>query len=541
MLQDAMVLVYINIVNLLYAYNKHKKGILMSEALPTDRALSTSELDMLRQQQENILTHIRTFVQGSALSLDLYGAEKELFKLVLTLGRALLGEVIARHGSGKVDHVANASGQRLPYQDDKKTSYLSIFGLLEINRAYYWQKDCEGICPLDARINLPQRRYSYLLDDWTQSMITEEPFDKAVGRVSKIFGIPVTKLGQENVAREAGGKFDDFYQQNPVIDQTTEGSHIGIEADGKGVRMIPSEKPQAEEVKEKVARRGKGEKSGGLRKMATATADFTFNPQARTAEEMVGLLMRDLPHQPTTTGAQEKPRIALNTTVAASMAGKQVAIDALLERVRKRDPSGKKKIIALMDGDPALELMMEARLRADGMFHRVDAMILDIMHAMEYLWDAGTALYGEKSRERVPWVKKHALEILKGNVGYVIGGLRITLAKRTLTASRVKTLNKTITYFENHQHMMQYDQYLAAGYPIATGIIEGTCGSLIKDRADRSGSRWSSIGAQAVLNERAIMKNNDWDDFWNYHMKTEKERLYGHFTITNTGKKVNQN
>ena len=134
-----------------------------------------------------------------------------------------------------------------------------------------------------------------------------------------------------------------------------------------------------------------------------------------------------------------------------------------------------------------------------------------------------------------------ALEILSGNVGYVIGGLRITLAKRKLKPAQVATLNRSITYFENHKHMMNYGRYLADGYPIATGIIEGTCGSLIKDRADRSGSRWSSIGAQAVLNERAIMKNGDWDIFWNYHMKTENQRLYGRFTISNTRKKVNQN
>ncbi len=75
--------------------------------------------------------------------------------------------------------------------------------------------------------------------------------------------------------------------------------------------------------------------------------------------------------------------------------------------------------------------------------------------------------------------------------------------------------------------MMAYDRYLAAGYPIATGLIEGTCGSLIKDRADRSGSRWSSEGVQVVLNLRAVMKNGDWHDYWNYYMETERERLYG--------------
>lgn len=503
--------------------------------------VSLCELEALHQRQHDIFKQLGSFVRDNALRTDLYNAEKELFPMLLTLGKAFLDEFIARHGTGKVVEVVGAEGELLPYQGDKKTTYLSIFGEVEIWRAYYWRKGHEGICPLDVRLNLPARRYSYLLDDWVQRTIVEEPYDKAVERFNKILGIPVSKLGQECVAREAGVKFDDFYQQKPAFDEKTEGSHIGIEADGKGVRMIASEKPETKEAKHKPVRRGKGEKSGGLRKMAVATVDFTFIPQARTPEEMVRLLMRELSQQPATTNGGANPRIALNATVAANMAGKQAAIDAVIERVLKRDPSGKKKIIVLMDGDPALEEQMMKRLRAAGMADRIDAVVLDIMHAMEYLWDAGTALYGERARERVPWIRKHALEMLKGNVGYVIGGLRITLTKKKLKPTQYATLKRSITYFANHKHMMRYDQYLASGYPVATGLIEGTCGSLIKDRADRSGSRWSSIGAQAVLNERAIMKNGDWESFWKYHMKTEKGRLYGRFTITPCENNVNQN
>lgn len=502
--------------------------------------VSICELESLHQQQDDMFNRMRSFVRDDALRTDLYSCEKELFRMLLTLGKVFINEALAWHGTGKVAEVVDADGQRLRYHDDKKTTYLSIFGEVEIWRAYYWIKGHEGICPLDARINLPSRRYSYLLDDWVQGTIVEEPYDKAVERFSKIFGIPVSKLGQEHVAREAGVKFDAFYRQKPAFDEKTEGTHIGLEADGKGVRMIASEKPEIKEAKDKPVRRGKGEKSGGLRKMAVATVDFTFNPEARTPEEMVRMLMREVPQQPLTNQAEANPRIALNATVAASMAGKQAAIDAALDRLRKRDPSGRKKIVILMDGDPALEEQMMARLRSAGMADRIEAVILDIMHAMEYLWDAGTALYGERARDRVPWVRKHALQMLKGNVGYVIGGLRITLTKRKLKLTQDRTLKKVITYFENHKHMMNYDRYLAAGYPIATGLVEGTCGSLIKDRADRSGSRWSSIGAQAVLNERAIMKNGDWEAFWKYHMNTEKERLYGRFTINSFGKKVNQ-
>jgi hypothetical protein len=123
-------------------------------------------------------------------------------------------------------------------------------------------------------------------------------------------------------------------------------------------------------------------------------------------------------------------------------------------------------------------------------------------------------------------VREHALAILEGRVGRVIGGLRQILSKQELRSSQKKALNKAITYYENHRHMMAYDRYLATGYPIATGLIEGTCGSLIKDRADRSGSRWSSEGVQAVLNLRAVTKNGDWDEYWTYYMASEHERLY---------------
>ncbi len=78
--------------------------------------------------------------------------------------------------------------------------------------------------------------------------------------------------------------------------------------------------------------------------------------------------------------------------------------------------------------------------------------------------------------------------------------------------------------------MMCYDCYLVLGYPIDTGFIEGACRSLIKDRADRSGSLWSAVGIQAVLNLRAVMKNGDCDDYWNYYMVSERKRLYGNLS-----------
>lgn len=492
-------------------------------------------LEGLYVKQREIFEQISGYVQGQALGQDLYSVEKELFKRLLRLGHAFLSEVIARRGTGKADGPVEVGDEVLPYHLDKERTYLSIFGEVAINRAYYWRQGKKGYYPLDAELNLPSRRYSYLLSEWVQSIVVEEPYDKAVQRVARLLGIPVSKLGQENVAREAGAHFAEFYRQKPIFAAETEGSVIGVQADGKGVRMISSEKP--EKGKEEKARRGKGEKSGGLRRMAVATADFTFNPSPRSPEEMVEVLMKEnveqrraesrAERQKRRINGEEEPRRALNVQVAAGMDGKQQAFEELAERVQKRDPEGEKKIMVLLDGEKALEDQLHVSFTEAGLEDRIDAVVLDIIHAMDYLWEAGTALYGEKGKERTPWVREHALAILEGRVGRVIGGLKQILTKQQeLRSSQKKALERAITYFENHGDMMAYDRYLAAGYPIATGLIEGTCGSLIKDRADRSGSRWSSEGVQAVLNLRAVTKNGDWDEYWTYYMASEHERLY---------------
>ena len=140
----------------------------------------------------------------------------------------------------------------------------------------------------------------------------------------------------------------------------------------------------------------------------------------------------------------------------------------------------------------------------------------------------GTALYGEKGSPRIRWVEAKLYTLLDGKVSTLIGGLRqrLTQNQDQLTQTQKKALKKTITYFDNHQHMMHYDVYLHKGYPIATGVVEGTCGSLVKDRMEQSGMRWSIDGAQAVLAQRAVMKNGDWKDFFTYYIDAERDRLY---------------
>ena len=116
--------------------------------------------------------------------------------------------------------------------------------------------------------------------------------------------------------------------------------------------------------------------------------------------------------------------------------------------------------------------------------------------------------------------------LLDGHVGRVIGGFKQRCTKSALTPSQNSALSKAITYFENHRHMMDYATYLAKGYPIGTGLIEGACGYLVKNRMEGSGMRWSRVGAEAILQQRAVKKNGDWRDFWSFHIDSERDRLY---------------
>tara|TARA_Y100000294_G_C8510347_1_gene318514 strand:- start:28 stop:1032 length:1005 start_codon:yes stop_codon:yes gene_type:complete len=307
-------------------------------------------------------------------------------------------------------------------------------------------------------------------------------------------------------------------------------------ADGKGVRILRSERTGlVEAVVVPQARLGKGEKRG-VKKESVVTVDFSFNPEARNAQEMVKVLMKTQTLQEREQAKQErkqrreaglpKPRAALNAHRRATLKGKEDAFSRMMEHVIQRDPTADKKIIALLDGDPALETMALKQLKAHNLELHLDALILDIIHVSDYVWDVGTALYGEKSPQRIQWVEKKLCAILQGKVGRVIGGLKQIRTKNKLRKAQKTTIQKAITYFENHRHMMAYDIYLEKGYPIATGLVEGTCGSLVEDRMEQSGMRWSIAGAQAVLEQRAVVKNNDWEDFWAFYIDMETLRLY---------------
>jgi hypothetical protein len=146
------------------------------------------------------------------------------------------------------------------------------------------------------------------------------------------------------------------------------------------------------------------------------------------------------------------------------------------------------------------------------------------IHVLEYLWKATWCLHPTADPAAEGWVAEHALQILHGHATQVATAIADQATQANLSATRRKNLDRCVDYLTNNADHLHYDHALAQGWPIATGIIEGACRHLIKDRMDITGARWDLPGAEAILKLRALTSNGDFNDYWDYHLEREHQR-----------------
>jgi hypothetical protein len=475
-------------------------------------------------QNQNI-QNLLQFLSTEAKNLELHKVEDQLHKHLLNIGKDLINQFLKEKGTGKKDFVQTCSGENIPFHSIKPKNYVSIFGSITISRAYFWKAGYKGFFPLDAELNLPPRIHSYLLDGWLQRGIAEGPFQDAIDSINDILHIKTTKQVSQKITVTASQDIREYYKQKSSF--TNEGSHLIIQADCKGIVMIPRERPETK-LTEAFTRRGKGVSKIGTKKDSVVTADYSFNPQKRTPKDILDGLMTinsNKKNERKISNSNKKMR-PINKQVVASMDGKEKAFEMLLERILARDLSEKKPIFILIDGAVSLEKGLLNALERRQWSSRLSGCCLDIVHASEYLWDVSTALFGEINPERVAWVRSRLLLLLNSKVRTVIKEIDEKIGSNKLTKFQVKRLKRTLTYFENHAHMMDYKKYLAIGYPIASGAIEGACNTVVKDRTERSGMQWTKKGAGAVIGLRSVKCNNDWKDYWDYHIQKNARRIY---------------
>ena len=186
-----------------------------------------------------------------------------------------------------------------------------------------------------------------------------------------------------------------------------------------------------------------------------------------------------------------------------------------------------------IDAGIGLEEKVLDAVKKYGLENAFDGIILDIIHVLEYVWAAATAIFGEQSRLRTPWVRNRLTDLLSSKTQKVIDHLVAIRDKTTLSKSKSKPLNKAITYFSNHQHKMDYLAFIKKGYPISSAmavstvavstVAESTCGHWVKERMEQSGMRWSSNGAQKVMDLSAVKINGDMEAFMQFLIKSESK------------------
>ena len=191
------------------------------------------------------------------------------------------------------------------------------------------------------------------------------------------------------------------------------------------------------------------------------------------------------------------------------------------DEVAARNPNGEKSVVLIMDGQESLWNLRDVFQEGVPMID-----ILDLLHVTPRLWEAAHLFHSPGSPLAEQFVRERVLRVLKGEVSSVIVGLRRLATISKLRGKKREKIETITNYFAKNQHRMRYHEYLAAGYPIASGVIEGACRHVVKDRLERTGMTWTVPGAQAMLSLRCIHLSELWDEFTNFRVQSETERLY---------------
>jgi hypothetical protein len=448
--------------------------------------------------------------------------ERELEKKGRELMRTLLQEHLKNRGPGKCDPpVEGADGVVRSRVRLQERELETVFGTVSVERAGYGQQGAESLHPLDAELNLPDDRYSLELRRRVAEEAAKSSFDETLESIGKNTGGHVPKRQVEELVMRAAQDFDAFYQMRQTLSGEGQGagSVLAISVDGKGVTMRTQDlrehtRKAAEASAHKMGTRlSKGEKKNAKR-MATVAAVYTIAPFVRTPEELVGDSNTPRPGPP-------RPRPEQKRVWASIEKTPEEVIKELLQEARYRDPTDEKIWVALVDGNKSQIRILKRLAKKNGLDLTI---IVDLIHVIEYLWDAGRVFHPAPGAELENWVRHRLLEILRGKSGLMRGGMRRSATLRGLSVKARKPVDDCARYLSNHSPYLRYDRYLAKGLPIATGVIEGVCRHLVKDRMAVTGARWSLDGAEAVLRLRALRSSRDFDEYWVFHEAREYER-----------------
>lgn len=440
-------------------------------------------------------------------------------------GRELLRQLLQDHldlraqREARVDTVCDAEGVYRPAVEAGHARQLeTIFGEVSITRLAYRAKGSENLYLQDAALNLPTERHSHGLRERCAIEATRGSYEEAQAAVARATGVELGKRQVEELTRRVAEDVDDFYEQ-AEREGAEETDALVISADAKGIVMRPdalrpaTRKAATSATHKLTTRLSKGEKSNRKR-MAELAVVYDCKPVPRTPAD---IFAREGDKKPEAPAAQTKWCTASVTADAGEV------IEAAFDEAERRDPEHLRPWVGLVDGNNHQIKVLRAEARRRGVEISI---LVDVVHVLEYLWGAAWCFFDEGDPNAESWVKEKALAVLDGRAGVVAGAIGRKATMLGLAAKARRKADECARYLKNKAPYLDYPSALAAGWPIATGVIEGACRHLMRDRFDITGARWSLEGAEAMLKLRALRANGDWPAYWRHHLAAEHRRVH---------------
>lgn len=414
-----------------------------------------------------------------------------------------LGEVVDADGTGR---------HRAEYGRCRQLS--TVLGEVVVERIAYRRHGHADLAPADAWLNLPVEHHSHGLRRLAAVEATRGSFANAAAAITRATGQTVGKRQVEALTVRAAADVDAFYTTR-LPDPVDPGLALGMSADAKGI-VMRAEALRAATAKTAPSRKlstrlSAGEKRGRKR-MAEVVAVFDVDPAVRGSDDILPAPSHEPRPGPVVSGKWLAASVQREATdMIAWMVGE----------ADRRDPAHERDWFAVVDGNAhQIERITAEAERV----HKPITIIVDIVHVLEYIWAAAWCLYPKAEPAAETWVRNLTRRILAGDLDQVVADL--TGHADELGDDRRGGIDKAIRYLNNHRPWLDYPTALAKGWSIASGIIEGACRHLVKDRLDLTGARWGLASAEAVLKLRAVISNGDFDAYWTWHLNQEHHRVH---------------
>jgi hypothetical protein len=432
--------------------------------------------------------------------------------------------------------VTGADGVSRPQAKKRERHVMTEHGEVEVGRLGYSARDTASLMPLDAELNLPPDGFSFGVRKRVARLATMMSFGEVCEEINTTTRAHIGPRQAQELTKRAALDYDAFYASrhdneaalpDEAPAQGAAPPFLALSTDAKGVVVRAEALREAAKAKrepsDKVAKtlsrllsKQSNKRKKNHKRMAQAAAVFDIAPYERSAGDVVLDFREPGRHRP-----KKAPRPANKRVWASVEKDEGVVIAEMFAEAERRDAKHERDWVVLVDGD---ESQLQAILKCARALGAAVTIILDVIHALQGVWAASKALAGDSDEEREAWVMERFERLLSGDVSLVAAGMRRSATKRGLSKEARKPVDQCADYLLKYKDYLRYDQYLAKGMPIATGVIEGTCRNLINDRLDITGARWGLTGAEAVLRLRSLRKSGDFEAYWAFHVEQEYRR-----------------